>query len=518
MWGAAPPDPAMEGSPRGNAMSSNPADWLNRDALADMLRGACGEYAVVVADSLAEFVRLLSSDRLDAIGRAMPVNADLLTSLLVLIHECPTLHKLAQVVARHRHLPVPLRSALQTMESLTPRTPLTEIQQSVRRELGATADELQLGDGLLAEGSVAAVVPFQVVGGSRQAGVLKVLKAGVADRLDEDLAAIEKVAGFFEDDCRRRALEPLPIADTLETVRELLYGEIRLDNEQAHLSAARQAWSSHRDVVIPQLLPFSTPRMTAMERVHGRLVSEINDLGPAQRRRLAELVAEGVLAAPVWSGSDRALFHADPHGGNLMFVQDHPHADPRLALLDWSLVGRLGKHERVEILQIAVGGITLDERRIRSGLHSLATSTGSMSAIDDAARYALGLVRAGRLPGLSWVASILDRAAHNGARFSSDLLLFRKATLTVEGILHDIHPDVGADATLLTTGLRQLVAEWPARWITSPLDRRFGSHVANADLLHVLLAMPAATMNLWLGQWSAWCGQWAATSGAEVRA
>lgn len=500
---------------RGEAMHSDPTDWLDRDALAEMLRSACGEYAAVVADSLGEFVRRLSVDRIADIRRVMPADADLPGSLLVLIHECPTLHKLAQVVARHRDLPEQLRAALQTMESLAPRTPLAEIQRLVRRELGSSADELQLGECLLAEGSVAAVVPFHVIARPSQHGVLKVLKSGVADRLEEDLAVLETIAGCFEDDCRRRGLESLPIADTLDTVRELLREEIRLDGEQAHLAEARDAFSSHRDVLIPQLLPYCTPRMTAMERIDGKLVSESHLLRPAQRQRLAQLVAETVLAAPVWSGSERSLFHADPHGGNLMFVQDHAHADPRLALLDWSLVGRLGKQERVDILQIALGGITLDERRISAGLLNLANSVTSVSAIHNAARHALESVRNGRLPGFSWVASILDMAARSGTRYSSDLLLFRKAMLTMEGILHDIDPAVAADAALLGTALRQLAKEWPVRWFAGPVDRHFGSHVANADLLHLLLTIPATTMDVWAGQWSRWCGQWVRAGGSR---
>ena len=58
---------------------------------------------------------------------------------------------------------------------------------------------------------------------------------------------------------------------------------------------------------------------------------------PAQKRRLARLIAKALIAKPVFSKSDQPLFHGDPHAGNL-FLTD----DGCLGILDWSLAGTLG--------------------------------------------------------------------------------------------------------------------------------------------------------------------------------
>ena len=79
-----------------------------------------------------------------------------------------------------------------------------------------------------------------------------------------------------------------------------------------------------------------------MERVTGGKVTEHGLVSADEKRRLADLVVEALIARPIFSKDSPALFHADPHAGNLFLTDDH-----RLALLDWSLVGSLGEPERV---------------------------------------------------------------------------------------------------------------------------------------------------------------------------
>ena len=84
-------------------------------------------------------------------------------------------------------------------------------------------------------------------------------------------------------------------------------------------------------------------------------------------RRLLDLLAVDVLLAQ----TDEALFHGDPHAGNVFHVLDDP-ADPfRLALLDWGLSGNLPHSQREALMQLFLGIFLKDPKRLRNHVGAL---------------------------------------------------------------------------------------------------------------------------------------------------
>ena len=136
-------------------------------------------------------------------------------------------------------------------------------------------------------------------------------------------------------------------------MHNLLARETHLDLEQRNLAEARGLYQGDPRVHIPALFPHCTPRVTAMERIAGEKVTEHRLQSRGERRWLTGVVAAALVARPLFSQAGRSLFHADPHAGNLMLTKDR-----RLAILDWSLVGRLAEGERQAMAQIALGAIT----------------------------------------------------------------------------------------------------------------------------------------------------------------
>src|SRR5262249_61331045 len=112
--------------------------------------------------------------------------------------------------------------------------------------------------------------------------------------------------------------------------------EVRCGAHRVHLAAPAGVSEPLPAARVPRLLPFHSPRLLAMERIDGRKVTEVGAWAPRDRQRLAGTVVEALVATPAWSPAARALFHADPHAGNLLI-------DPagRLVPLDWSLGSHL---------------------------------------------------------------------------------------------------------------------------------------------------------------------------------
>ena len=479
---------------------------LDRSALTEALRiaqlvpEAHAAYRPLLADGLQFFLERLPPTRLAhlfAEQLSLPQAATSARRLVTLLRQCPTLHKLGQVVARDRRLAPELRENLQGLESLEPTTPMEAINAIIQREWSQVAG-LEVGSAALAEASVAVVVPMvwrDSDSSAPQQGVFKVLRPGIEEQMHEELEIWSSLGAFLEERCADRGLPVLDYRNTLDSVRRLLAHEIQLDREQAHLTRAAAFYADSPAVLIPRLWPFCTARMTAMERVDGRKVTDSGS-SPGERRRLARILIEALIAQPFWSTQSSAHFHADPHAGNLFVTRDG-----RLAILDWALVTSLSKAQRIAVVQAVTSALTLDDASATRAIASLGCPSDE-TALRAAVAEGLHQVRQGTFPGLDWLMALLDRLGTAGAmRFPEELTLFRKALLTLSGVIGDVSGQPSIDEVLIMTGLTQCCREWPARAFASFDSRAFGSHLSNADGFGLWAGLPMTVARYGIERW-----------------
>lgn len=433
---------------------------------------------------------------------ALPVQASAADRLVALMHQCPTLHKLGQVVARDHRLAPALRERLQTLESLPPSVPMDEILPRVQREVGLIPG-LEMASEALAEGSVAVVVPFvwrPAASLPAQHGVFKLLKPGVANRLHEELDTWPALGDFLEHRSAELGLAAADYRETLDSVRRLLVHEVRLDLEQTHLAAAAERYADAQAVRIPRLLPFSTPQLTAMERIDGVKVTAAHGISPHRRRRLGEALVDALLARPFWSPLSSSPFHADPHAGNLLLD-----AAGRIAILDWSLVVELGAADREALVRLVLAALAQDAAAMCRTLAALGREPPADVPLRAAVEEALRQVRRGRFPGLGWALDLLDRVATTARlRFPEPWMLFRKALLTLAGVVEDLSPDCAIDGVLAGAALSRCaedLALMPALG-----SRRGGFHCQRfaPDVLSMWMGWPATVGRYWYGQIDDW--------------
>jgi ubiquinone biosynthesis protein len=450
------------------------------------------EFRAVVADGLTFFLRHLSAPRLAEIFQAqaeLPADAGLPRRLVLFLRACPALHKIGQVVARNRHLGPELRRHLQELESLEPHTPIKELRPILARELAPAAQEyrIHVAGRPLAEGSVAVVVPLtwsdpaDGADAPSRKGVAKVLRPGVVQRLDEDLTILGELAAYLEERGAADGLPPLAYRETLAEAADLLASEVHLPQEQAHLRQAGSQFAGQSDVQVPRLLPFCTDGMTAMERVDGHKVTDPGAIPAWRGPLLFHATVRALLSRVLFSRDESVLFHGDPHAGNLMASRDG-----RLAVLDWSLAGQLTADDRAQMAQILVGGWVRDAARVAGAAGSLARDA-STDLIRRHVDAALAELRWHRPPGSTWAVCLLDALVRTGVRFPQRLLLFRKAYLTLQGVLSDLCPVCSLEAALTAEALVQLAWEWPMRWWKSLGDRDYGTHLSSSDLIRLAL-------------------------------
>ena len=82
-------------------------------------------------------------------------------------------------------------------------------------------------------------------------------------------------------------------------------------------------------------------------------------------------------------------------------------------------------------------------------------------------------------------------------RFDGQLLLFRKAMLTLDGVVADLTDTPPFDSVLISSGLSELLTTLPWRWCMPDPWRTGPAHLANADLFKLWLSAPATCLRLW---------------------
>ena len=463
-------------------------------------------YRPAVVDGLVFFLENLSADRAMEIlaeQALMPPYVGVAERLVSIARHCPALHKLGQVLARDRRLPPDFRRLLQRLESMPSTFDAAQARALAEAELGPLSRiGIAIEEPPLAEASVAVVVPFTARDGPAGAagGVLKLLKPGVEPKLEEELELLQRIGALLDERCEAYRLPQIDYEDTFVEVRTLLAGEVCLQREQQHMIAARRAYEGLSSVIIPEVCDFSTPRLTAMQRIVGTKVTDADALSAAGRRKLGNTIVEALLAHPLWSAVPRIAFHADPHAGNLFTTEDG-----KLAILDWSLVGHLGKNDRVQLTQILLGAFTLDASRICQAIGVLAQGRMEEPALAGIVAHHIAGLEKGAWPGLPWLARLMDEAATRArCRFAGDLIVFRKVLQTLEGVVADVSPKCRPDRVLFAAFLRQLAVEWGQRPFATPFSRHFATHFSNLDLTQLLASAPVVGSLRWMNLQNAW--------------
>jgi ubiquinone biosynthesis protein len=387
------------------------------------------------------------------------------TRLLRLIAKVPGLQKLGQVIARNRHLRPALRNALARLENGIRDVEPEEIRAIIQQNLGPrlATFHVDIASAILSEASVSAVVRFtwrDPASGRRERGVFKVLKPHIPEYFAEDMDYLQGLAQYFSDRHRNYGFPAHLLPDTFKKVRRLLHYEVNFVREQNTLVEAWNLYRTIPHVRVPHLIgPLCTPRITALTEERGTKVTNAAARLPAERRRqIAEQLIEALVAVPLLSAQENAIFHGDPHAGNLLYNN----RTGELIILDWALRERLSRDQRrhLGLLFLMVGLrdpvgtcneiLALTQQRIRS-----ASPRGQMIA-DAVARF-LDELPMMQLPSGVDAMRLLERIAMKGVKFPASLIMVSKVMFTLDGVLADIG---GSDAGMGFTISRHIAEHW----------------------------------------------------------
>jgi ubiquinone biosynthesis protein len=206
------------------------------------------------------------------------------------------------------------------------------------------------------------------------------------------------------------------------------------------LLEARNIYRSSIGIRVPDLIrPLCTPRITAMSEESSVKVTDAYVRSPSRRARIANQLVEALVAVPLFCREDRAVFHGDPHAGNLMYDQ----ANRDLILIDWALADRLNLESRRQLVLLVVMTVLRNEAGVRLAISALSNCASGRrkdreAEIDKHVRRFFSRLPGSRSPGTLDAMRLLDDIALAGVHFPASLFFFRKSIFTLDGVLRDV--------------------------------------------------------------------------------
>lgn len=465
--------------------------WV-AETLAVLVPVASADWRRLVQDAMEFVVKRLSTQRLapklveqlELSPRTAPERR-----LLLLISRVPGLQKLGQVLARNRALEPRLRTALSRLENGIRDMKAADVRRGVFAELGPELKRynVRVRASLLSEATVSAVLAFtwrNPQTGRRERGVFKVLKPHIPAFYAEDMDLLQGLAVFLKHNHCNYGVGARGLADTFAEVRRLLQHEVDFRGEQGRLEEARTAYAGVSGIRIPSVIPpLCTDTITAMSEERGlKITQAARRMNAGRRRNLAEQLVKAVIATSLFASDRNAVFHADPHAGNLLYDQ----STGEIVLLDWALTGALTLDQRRHLTLLFLMVLLRDPAGAFDEMLALSLQRPVPAAKQRAIRRTIDefmdSLPLWRMPDSMDAMSLLQRLAFQTVRLPASLILLRKVMFTLEAIVEDI---VGKELAMDTILVRSLFWRWLTRKLPvgAPLDRSDWLRVQASTLL-----------------------------------
>ncbi len=268
-----------------------------------------------------------------------------------------TFIKLGQILSTRADLVGPeLAAELSKLQSSTPADSPEQVIETIREELGDHPDNLyqNFDPQAFASASIGQVHHAVLHDGTQV--VVKVQHAGIESRVQNDLEILielAKLAEAYSDELAQYN----PVA-TAREFRKTLLDELDFTREQRNLKSFAANFAADAGVHFPAPhLGFCTKRVLTMDALNGISVSNRTALA-ASGFDLTDIARRGADMFLKMVFRD-GFYHADPHPGNLMVLQDAV-----IGVLDCGMVGRVNEELREQIEDLLIAAIDKDTDRL----------------------------------------------------------------------------------------------------------------------------------------------------------
>lgn len=220
------------------------------------------------------------------------------------------------------------------------------------------------------------------------------------------------------------------------------------------------------EVVFPRYFPeLTTERVIVMEPMHGLKIEQLRP-GTTVARRVAAM-GLGAILEQIF---DHGFFHADPHAGNLFFLEEKG----RIGFIDLGLVGRLETEDRRKFLKVLLGILKRDKEKLARALYDLGQpgkrtrypkfEKQVCELVDEVGRMGVDKVNINGM-----VRKLLALAHRNQIHIPNRYVLMIRSCLAMEGVAKSLDPKISVMNIALPIVTKSLLKSYnPLRWLRRP--------------------------------------------------
>jgi predicted unusual protein kinase regulating ubiquinone biosynthesis (AarF/ABC1/UbiB family) len=386
----------------------------------------------------------------------------------------PVYIKLGQLLSTRPDLmPPDYIQALSSLQSTVPAVPATEMESFIRQQLPQPPETLfsEISYAAIAAGSIAQT--HKAVLKTGQVVALKVQRPGIELRVERDMALIRDIAGLIATTQFGQLYNVVELAEEFSNAlaAELDFTTEATYTDQLRQNLAQSHWFDPKQLVIPQVFwSLTRPKLLTLEWLEGQPLLTATLSGnaqtiAAQRQAITTLLFRAFFQQFFVNG----FFHADPHPGNLYYLNDG-----RVALLDCGMMGRLSPQNRSTLTEMVLAIVSSDAQRCAQLTLQISEPLQPIDLVrlqSDYSRllsryYGLSLERFNTAEAFG---AILEAGTRNHLRWPANIGLFTKSLANLEGAARQFNPSVNLIEEIrpLMVDLfrQQLVGDYPLQAI-----------------------------------------------------
>ena len=384
----------------------------------------------------------------------------------------PTYIKFGQIMSlRPDLIPRPLILELRKLQDEVAPVEYGDIREVVEKNLQRPLSEVfSLFDEKPLAAASLAQVHRAILRENKEVVAVKVQRPRIRQVIEPDLYILKLIAGQLYERMEWGKTYDLP--KLVQEIRKTLLRELDFTREARHMKICRNNFSEMDEVYIPRLYEdYCSERVLTMELVQG---IKMKDLGPDHDLD-RQLLARRGLRLTVKQVLEDGFFHADPHPGNVMILDDNV-----FCLMDWGMVGRLTRKTRYELIDLINSVVDKDSERIEEILLDLARADGSrpeprmereiLDILDVYHSLAIQDLNLGQL-----LLDITTMLRENNLRVPADLAVMIKALITAEGTARELYPELNVVEEAEPFVKRLAMERWKPQVLWRDLRRNFST-------------------------------------------
>ncbi|MEM6424518.1 MAG: AarF/ABC1/UbiB kinase family protein [Cyanobacteria bacterium P01_C01_bin.73] len=360
----------------------------------------------------------------------------------------PVYVKLGQLLSTRPDLmPASYIEALSELQSTVPPVRAAEMEGFIRRHLPQPPEEIfaEIDYSAIAAGSIGQTHRATLKDGNPVA--IKAQRPGIERQVERDMSLIRDVAKLVSGTQFGQRYNILSLADEFAEAlsNELDFTQEATFTDQLRRSLSRTNWYDPKQLVVPQIYwELTSPKLMVMEWLQGKpiLKAAIAQEEPKDQDASRQAVTTLLFRAFFKQYFIDGFFHADPHPGNIFYLDDG-----RVALLDCGMVGRLDPRTRATMTDMVLAIFSCDAERCTQLTMDIAEPLQPVNLTSLKNDYDRLLTRyygldLEKISTAEVFGELLEAGVRNNLRWPANIGLFSKSMANLEGAARQFYPHV----------------------------------------------------------------------------